>query len=101
MNQLSLGEVARDIGIAATAKDNVEWLTDARREAARISANMGKVSAVDIRGWADRLDYHPFSPAAWGAVFSGAQWEHIGWTKTKHPRGHYRDVKVWKYVGGS
>lgn len=99
VNQLSLGEIARDEGIRRTAADNKEWLTGARREAARVAARRGTVSSVDIRKWADAANYHPFSPAAWGAIFSGPQWEHVGWTQCQHVGGHARDVKVWKYAG--
>ena len=82
MTQLSLGEVARDEGIQRPAADNAEWLTAASRDAARVAARHGTVSSVDIRRWADAANFHPFSPNAWGAIFSGSQWEHTGaWVK--------------------
>ena len=99
MRQLALGEVLRDEGKAATASDNAEWLTTVRREAVRISARSGEVSSVELRAWCDERDYHPFSPNAWGTIFSGKQWAHVGWRKTEHAGGHARDVKVWRYVG--
>ena len=99
MRQLSLGEQLRDEGKAATADDNIEWLITVRRHAVRISAKVGQVSSVELRAWCDEHNYHPFSPAAWGTIFAGKQWEHVGWRKTQHADGHARDVKVWRYVG--
>jgi hypothetical protein len=96
--QLSLGEVLRDEGIRAVAADNQEWLSVVRREAARLCARNGEVSSVELRAWCDERNYHPFSQNAWGAIFSGKQWQHVGWRKTEHADGHARDVKVWKYV---
>ena len=102
-NQLSLGETLRDEGMERVAEHNKDWLSDARREAARVCAQKGSASAVDIRRWADRandgLGYYPDHPNAWGSIFRGAQWVPTGqWEKCQHPDGHARDVKVWRYV---
>ena len=95
--QLSLGQQLKEEGMAAVAANNEEWLVVVRCEAIRICARKGEVSSVELRAWCDEIDFHPRHPNAWGTIFSGKQWEHIGWRKTQHPDGHARDVKVWKY----
>jgi hypothetical protein len=99
VTQLKLGELLKKEGIERVYLNNEEWVSEARREAVRISSRIGSVSAVDIRRWADRTGYHPQSPNAWGAVFRGKQWKPTGvWEKARHAEGHARQVQVWKYV---
>lgn len=101
--QLTLGEVLRDEGMERVAEHNTDWLSDARREAARVCARQGVVSAVEVRQWADRandgLGYYPDHPNAWGSIFRGPQWQATGeWVQCQHPDGHARSVRVWRYV---
>lgn len=96
--ELFEGQRRRDEGKAKVASHNGEWLVDARREAARICATRGKVSAADLRRWADRTGNHPDHPNAWGTVFRGSEWVATGdWVPCQHASGHARHVRVWTY----
>jgi hypothetical protein len=100
MAQLSLEdpEVLKREGMERAARTSPDWLSWARREAVKISCKTGSVSAVDIRKLCHEHDLWPQSDNAWGSLFRGKQWEHVGWTQAKHAEGHARDVKAWKYV---
>lgn len=105
MTQLELGDQLAEAerrkaeGMARAADTSEDWLAWARREAVRLSAKNGQVSAVEIRALCERDNYWPPSPNAWGSLFKLPGWEHVDWRKAEHAQGHARHVKVWRYVG--
>lgn len=97
--QLELEEQLRDEMRAVVEDKHEEWINTARREAVRISAKRGKVSAADLHEWAERTNNEPDNPLAYSAVFKGDEWVHTKeWTKSRHKGSHARPVMVWRYV---
>lgn len=98
-SQLTIAEVLKVEGIDRVARHNEDWLDRVRREAMRIDSIRGQVSSADLREWADSTGDHPNHKNAWGAVFRGREWVPVGWTKSRHPDGHARTIRLWSYRG--
>jgi hypothetical protein len=90
---------AKELGQARVERTNEEWVVMARRQAARISAQKGSVSVVDLHTWAEASGIHPESELAYSGVFKGKEWVATGaWVQCRHEGGHARRVCVWRYV---
>ena len=100
-NQMRLGENLRNEGLRRIEANASDWLVWIRREAIKHSAKHGSVSSGDLRQIADEADNQPHHPNAWGAIFRQDCWDHVGYVKNRRPSAHYRDVKVWQYVGSA
>ena len=98
-DQLDEAERRKELGMSMAARTSEDWLYWARRNAVRLSCRNGSVSAADIRYLCEEHNYWPPSENAWGSLFRAPGWNHVGYTKARHVKGHARDVKVWKYVG--
>ena len=91
---------AKELGQLRVERTNEEWILLARREAIRISASEGSVSAVEVHQWAERTGTHPESELAYSGVFRGPEWQDTGkMVRCRHDGGHARKVCVWRYVG--
>lgn len=93
------GRELRDEGIERVSSHNESWLELVRREARKISAWKGHVTADDVRARSAELGLEPTHRNAWGAVFKAEGWKPVGWKLSKRPAAHGRAVRVWTWVG--
>jgi len=88
---------AKELGQLRVERTNEDWILMARREAVRISAREGSVSAVDLHEWAERTGIRPESELAYSGVFKGKEWVATGaMVRCRHEGGHARRVCVWR-----
>lgn len=92
---IDLGKQARDRGITVTILNNADFIATAR-SIARVLATK-PISMDDVRKELDRRGIKPKTPNAYGAVFRGKGWVHVGWVKSSLITNHCRDIKVWRY----
>lgn len=103
MAQLKLieGEIERNRGIDRAERKSVDWVRAMRNVAKIVARQQGEVSSADIREICEQSDYWPHSPAAWGALFRGGEFEHTGrYEKARHKDGHARRVGIWRLKDG-
>jgi hypothetical protein len=97
-DQLRLGEHQKELGLNRVEEAYNDWIVEARIFAVRYSANVGSVSAVEVRDWAERVGNPPPKESAYSAIFRGPEWVGTGErTKSKHAGGHARLVDRWRY----
>jgi len=69
------------------------WL---EREA-EISEKSGHVTMDNLRVYAEKMGLHPKNSYAWGSVFHGVKWKHVGWQRSALPSNKGRHIQVWRY----
>jgi hypothetical protein len=78
----------RGMGLAAAKHEDAlkaaQWL------AQLIGSQKPSVSINDVRRYISGLNN------ASGSVFSGPEWEAVGWEPAIHEEGHSRYVRVWR-----
>ena len=89
------GDWLKELGIADVSANNVEFLASVRNVARTIIASNGSVTSDDLRLWANLNDIAPTHPNAWGAVFHGGEWKHLGYVKSQIPSNHSRVIGIW------
>ena len=97
---LEEGVKRREEGKDRVSENADDWLSWIRAHAVTISAERGGVSAGDLRRVADMFNRQPHHPNAWGAVFRGKHWKHVGYIPNAKPSAHARIVRVWRYEEG-
>jgi len=89
---------AKELGQLRVERKNDEWIVMARREAARISASVGRVSVNELHDWAEATNTAPASELAYSAVFKGKEWKPTGqMVPARHQGSHGRKVMYWVY----
>lgn len=101
IGQLSLDDALRDqaLGKRIAEATNAGFVELVREVARGIAMRTGAVTVDDLRVYAAERGLEPSSPAAWGVVFIGPEWEMIGRQRSALPSNRGREVKVWRWVG--
>lgn len=98
MHDASLGRALRDSQLDLFELRDREFLERCRALAAEICRHKGTVSINDIR---ELVSAPPgVSPAVFGAVFKGKQWEVVGITQATHPQAHARLIRIYAIKKG-
>lgn len=92
----SMGRRLREEGEALVSAHNVDFLKVIRKVATAIAVSQGQVTIDELRGWAETNGLKPDHPNAWGAVFTGNEWEQVGEVPSSVPSNHARRVRVWR-----
>lgn len=107
MNQLSLdfdtapyphfahlGELLKEQGLDDIEVSNRGFLDHARALARQLAQQQGRVSVDDVRKQIPAALW-PSTPQAWGGIFRGTEWVHVGWSRSPFPSNHARSNRVW------
>ena len=99
--ELSLadGLQAKRDGLALVEAHNHRWVDRMRQYAMEISEKSGHVTIDNLRQFAEKMNLHPKNSYAWGSVFHGVKWKHIGWQRSALPSNKGRHIQVWRYEG--
>jgi hypothetical protein len=103
MTQLSLAdaEAAKRTGLDAVEMNDADFVRVMRTYAEGVSLMNGEVSTDDLRQAATQHGIEPHSPNTWGAILRGKDWEVIGRKKSAVVSNHAREIRVYRYKGGS
>jgi len=90
-------DAQKEAGLDKVEK-NSERFVDVMRAYARVVARRPpwSVTSDDLRAYAHRCGLEPNHPNAWGAVFRGAEWKQVGWTKSRLVSNHSRAIRIWR-----
>lgn len=98
MQNASVGRAIRDNQLDLFELRDREFLERCRSLAVQICRQKGTVSINDIR---ELVSAPPgVSPAVFGAVFKGKQWEVVGITQATHPQAHARLIRIYTIKKG-
>lgn len=92
---LGLARRNRDAGIAKVASKNATFLETMRGVARMMCRQKGKVTADDLREWAECNGVEPTHPNAWGAVFN-KEFAPGEFVVSRQAQGHSNRIRVWR-----
>lgn len=101
MMQLSLptGHTLKRQGLDQIAMRNRAFLETMRTWAKDHALRTGMVTTDDVRLQAEAVGLIPTHHNCWGAVFRGHGWVCIGRKPSALATNHYREIRVWQWVG--
>jgi hypothetical protein len=91
------GIAARDAGIARVSARAEDFLVIMRRVAREIALTKGRVTSDELRIYARDHGIKPHHPNAWGAIFKGPNWIHVGTLQSAKKSNHARWIHIWRY----
>jgi len=89
-----LGELLKEQGLDDVEISSSNFLAHARKVACAIARHRGSVTVDDVRQQIPSSLW-PATPNAWGGIFRGAEWKHVGWARSPFPSNHARSNRVW------
>lgn len=95
------GERLKQAGIERVSEKSQYWLDLMRLRALTFFRAHDRVTADDLREYADVLKLAgitPRHPNAWGAIFHTGEWVIVDYEKSKHPSNRARRIAVWALV---
>lgn len=92
---LGLARRNRDAGIAKVASKNGTFLETMRGVARIICRQKGKVTADDLRDWAECNGVQPTHFNAWGAVFN-KEFMPGEYVQSRQVQGRGNRIRVWR-----
>ena len=96
---LQKGLYAKDVGVQLVVDHGEDWQAVMQSVAKAICNAKGEVCSDDLRRYAATHDLEPHHPNAWGAVFRGNGWKHVGWKRSAKITNHARTIRVWTWKG--
>lgn len=99
MRNLSKGLLLKRQSLDQVKENNREFVQHMRAVAIDIALDEGSVTIDDVREYADRIDWQPRHPNAWGAIFINRGWQVIGTSLSKRPANHAHIIRVWEWLG--
>lgn len=100
LDMLAFGERLKEQGLERVEAHHGDFLETMRDYAKVFSQRYGYVSSDELRRYAKAHGIEPDHPNAWGAVFQGKNWRHIGRKKSTLPSNHAREIRVWRWIAG-
>lgn len=85
-------------GMERVGNVNALWLR-AMRDYLRARALAGPVTAEDAHELAQRLNWEPTHPNAYGCLFRSG-WRRVGFRPARRPAAHARLVAMWEVADG-
>ena len=87
---------AKQIGMDFAAQKHSEILDTFRLLARTLGRFTDVVTIDDVREEADSKGIKYTSSNWMGSVFSGNEWECVGFTVARHPKSHGRIIRQWR-----
>ena len=89
---------ARDAGIEKVIGNNESFVKTMRNIARLIVKRRGIVCSDDLRQIADDYGIEPLHRNAWGGIFSGKDWQCVGFVKSTLSTNNYRTIRTWRLI---
>lgn len=94
MTQLSFA--ARDLALKKVELNHQSFVETMRGIARMLCREKGKITADDLREWAEKEKIEAPSSAAWGAVFKSKDFICVGYSMSRRENRHAGLLRQWK-----